>query len=277
MSVHQTPFLMVPLWVYNHPDVTRTTMQAYLALRSFTYKEGSWEGTRAELVRRLIEEAGLSRTGAYETLALLESIRALVWRDQRSAWMPLDNYQEWGGVAAETPAAVAQPAAVIVEELYEPLPAPARGAEHVRVEVEPDPPAPTRAVQAQPARSVVVGPDPLRGFEEFWQRWPMRNGKRLHKNKAQGFWRKMSLEEKRAAYRAAANYALACDQGTQGRMDAFRWLRDRLWEEWQEPPAGVGLGVKRGSSNGNGQTAQQRRRAATVAAIAPFMDRRDMG
>lgn len=88
--------------------------------------------------------------------------------------------------------------------------------------------------------------DPLYGFEPFWERWPKRNGKRLNRNKAERQWKRLTLTEKRQCYIGAGHYAEASAFGGQGAMDAFRWLQDRLWVEWQEPA----LPDVRGSPNG---------------------------
>lgn len=77
--------------------------------------------------------------------------------------------------------------------------------------------------------------DDLTGFDAFWEAWPKRGGKRLYRGKAEDQWRKLTLEQRRAAYRGARHYAAASDAGTQGAMDAFRWLRDGAWTDWQEP------------------------------------------
>jgi hypothetical protein len=76
---------------------------------------------------------------------------------------------------------------------------------------------------------------PLYGFAAFWDRWPRRNGKRLDRGKAERIWGKLTLEQRRAAYVGAGHYAAACELGSQGAMDAFRWLRDHKWADWQEP------------------------------------------
>lgn len=113
-------------------------------------------------------------------------------------------------------------------------------------------------------------PDPLLGFDKMWEGWPRRNGKKLHKRKAQDVWRTMTLDQRRAAWRGARNYALGCLQGSQGAMDLFRWLRQWLSDEeyrreWETPP------VAAVRSNGR-LSPQQQRRAATAAALAPYID-----
>ena len=77
--------------------------------------------------------------------------------------------------------------------------------------------------------------DPLRGFEEFWNVYPKRDGKRLGRGKVEVFWRRLSLEDRFAAFRGAKNYGSACDSGLTRAKDAERWVRDRLWVDWQDP------------------------------------------
>lgn len=70
-------------------------------------------------------------------------------------------------------------------------------------------------------------------FEVFWDAWPRRAGRKLYRAKALAAWRRMSLDDQRLAVKGARRYSAACDAGSQGAMDAFRWLRDGLWIEWQ--------------------------------------------
>jgi hypothetical protein len=77
--------------------------------------------------------------------------------------------------------------------------------------------------------------DPLRGFDQFWNVYPERNGRKLHKAQAVARWKKLSLDERRAAWRGARHYAAFCNDGLNIARDAERFLRDRDWEEWQDP------------------------------------------
>lgn len=75
-------------------------------------------------------------------------------------------------------------------------------------------------------------------FDEFWDAWPPRNGKKLNKPKAHQQWRsKVKPAERDAAITGAHHYRTASDSGLAGAMDAFRWLRDRAWPDWQDPAA----------------------------------------
>lgn len=73
-------------------------------------------------------------------------------------------------------------------------------------------------------------------FETFWNLYPRRNGKRLYKAKALKIWRRLTDPDRAAALIGAKFYAKACSDGLQlAAADAFRWLRDEAWTDWQEP------------------------------------------
>ncbi len=131
-------------------------------------------------------------------------------------------------------------------------------------EREPEVVTPSSTASTQALALVGEAPvDPLVGFDHFWDAWPKRNGKKIAKGDAQKQWARLSYAEKKAAYRGALNYDLACKAGSQGAMDAFRWLRDRRWEDWQTPPEM--------SAPAAAQTRAERSRANTVEALAPYI------
>lgn len=119
----------------------------------------------------------------------------------------------------------------------------------------------------QPAKSVPIGKgaplsmnpeedpkenpaiDPLLGFPDFWEQYPKRNGKREGRGKAEQVWRRLSYEERKAAWRGACHYGRACDSGLTIAADAFRWLRDRRWEDWQDPAIPSTSGPRRGMTS----------------------------
>ena len=72
-------------------------------------------------------------------------------------------------------------------------------------------------------------------FIEFWKRYPARyipsSGRhvKLNKFKAWKVWKGMSLGDKRDAWRYANR------KGSEKFVpDAFRWLRDKCWEDYME-------------------------------------------
>ena len=82
--------------------------------------------------------------------------------------------------------------------------------------------------------------DDTLGFDEFWSVYPQRNGRKVGKQAALKLFVKLDLDDRRAAWRAARNYAAAAEQGTFVR-DAQRFLKDDYWRDWLEAaqPGGV--------------------------------------
>lgn len=94
----------------------------------------------------------------------------------------------------------------------------------------------SRSDQSRSERNGSDDPDLFRGFEKFWDVYPPRNGKKLEKGKCQVIWKRIKLDDRRAAFRGAQNYARAIAEGLQpAAKDPMRWLRDRCWTDWQEP------------------------------------------
>lgn len=85
------------------------------------------------------------------------------------------------------------------------------------------------------ARETRVACDATTGFQDFWDAYPKRNGRRLGRAKCEVRWKKLDLDTRRAAWRGARHYCADVDAGLQIAKDPERWLRDRCWEEWQEP------------------------------------------
>lgn len=79
------------------------------------------------------------------------------------------------------------------------------------------------------------GMDPLLGFDHFWSAYPERHGKKLGKGKCQQRWVKIALADRRNAFRGAVNYAKAVADHLTIAKDPERYLRDRVWEDWQIP------------------------------------------
>lgn len=76
-------------------------------------------------------------------------------------------------------------------------------------------------------------------FQEFWQAYPARNGKKLERGATYALFAKLSIQDQALAVLAARNYAEALkDQGISAK-DPKRWLRDAKghepWRDWIEP------------------------------------------
>lgn len=83
--------------------------------------------------------------------------------------------------------------------------------------------------------TVVDRAETERQFDLFWNVYPKRNGKRLGRGDALTHFGRLTIDDRRAAYRGAVNYRAACDAGATIAADAFRWLRKRRFEDWQTP------------------------------------------
>jgi hypothetical protein len=96
-----------------------------------------------------------------------------------------------------------------------------------------DRPAVENRLEVQLAESL----DAVDDFEPFWQAYPARNGKKLHKAKAKQQWVRLKPAERIRAYEAAKHYADAYRARLPGvgAMDGFRWLRDRCFDDWLTP------------------------------------------
>lgn len=68
-------------------------------------------------------------------------------------------------------------------------------------------------------------------FERFWGLYPARDGRKREKAKARTQWAKLSQKERQKALRAAPRYA----KDEKFIKDAFRWLRDKSFDDWLEP------------------------------------------
>lgn len=82
--------------------------------------------------------------------------------------------------------------------------------------------------------------DPAKGggkpndFETlFWPNYPARNGRKREKPKARKEWAKLSKADREKASKATPTYA--AEEDPKYVKDAFRWLRDRSFEDWLEP------------------------------------------
>jgi hypothetical protein len=82
--------------------------------------------------------------------------------------------------------------------------------------------------------------EPSPDFEaDFWDRYPKRDGKRIGKKQAQDQWKRLSIPDRRAVVTAVGHYRDAVDDPRVfcPVKDAWRWLRDRLFDDWQDPAA----------------------------------------
>lgn len=122
----------------------------------------------------------------------------------------------------------------------------------------------------------VASRDETLKFDDFWQVYPMRNGRRLYRGQAEALWKTLTPSEHQAAFRGAMNYKIDVDMGHQIAKDPHRWLRDKLWTDWQEPPdTGGGALVPRGRTP-NGPRDPRRRGGTSLAAQAQALAEKEL-
>lgn len=99
---------------------------------------------------------------------------------------------------------------------------------------------PERKEPTQALALVSAETDASLGFEAFWEVYPKRNGKKVGRRICEQQWARLSLADRRAAWRGAVHYADSVDRGLTIAKDPERFLKHRVWEDWQEPaPGGV--------------------------------------
>lgn len=108
---------------------------------------------------------------------------------------------------------------------------------HMEPEVEPD---------LEPSRDLATNDDVE--FEDFWTRYPRRNGKRVGKPAARIAWGRLSAVNRARAKRNVEHYRASCDAGLAMAKDAERWLRRGMsggFEDWDEPATNQASGPSR--------------------------------
>lgn len=112
------------------------------------------------------------------------------------------------------------------------LPSKRSAEESIAVDPPTDPPkpdAPAPPAKRKPSASA------RKEFEEFWKVYPRRKGKRLGRPEAIEQFDKVPTSDLAAVMTGVKHYAEWCNGDGDPAKDAFRWLRDKRWTEWQEP------------------------------------------
>ncbi|QOJ35584.1 MAG: hypothetical protein HRU82_11815 [Nitrospira sp.] len=109
------------------------------------------------------------------------------------------------------------------------------GIEHAKSE-----PCPIQEQEQEQEPEQDIPPAVDEGFEEFWNRYPMRNGKRVGRSEALRKWQRIPPDQYGQVLIAVQHYATSktVSEGI-GIKDPHRWLRngnkDEPWREWIEP------------------------------------------
>ncbi len=103
--------------------------------------------------------------------------------------------------------------------------------------------------------------DPDYGFAEFWQAFPRRHGRRQGKQEALKRWRRLSLDDRRRAYRGAIAYAAHIDATDTLAMDASRFLLRRFFDDYLDEPVDAASASRDAGSSLSALDAAYRARA----------------
>ena len=210
MRATRTPFASIPEWVVRHPVVqsNRTVLHVYASMfldADFGERAGPADW------RSIADRTGLGRPTIYRDVKALRDAGILVQVGRDHYLMPLDD-----------PSITVDSLSTTVDS----------------VSTAVDPSSLTELDQSFPRARATArakeSTDPLRGFAEFWSVYPKRNGRRLGRGKCEDRWRRLSIADRRAAWRGAVNYGAEVDADRTIAKDPDRWLRDRCWQDWQE-------------------------------------------
>lgn len=267
MKLTRTPFAIVPLWVYRHPQVTPTIMQVYLALASRSYDRKAPRG-----VPWLVEETGLGRSSVYAALAALVAVGAMV-EDFDGVFLPTDEPVRDESSSVDDPpdesSSVDDPSSTVESESSS-VDSSCSSLESNDLEV---------LLEAAPALVLVpqgapTAPSVEDGFDRFWKVYPARNGRTVGKAQAFAQWRKLKPTDMLDAWTGAGYYAAECEAGLTIAADAHRWLRDRRWVDYQTPPAMTAPQARNGSRSAwldrPGKAPLAERIAASLGQSEPF-------
>lgn len=168
-------------------------------------------------VKREGEHAVLTALAELEEAGYLKRHRK---QNARGQW-------EWEQVLYECPTCLPEDEAVPQESLH--------GATSTNAESrDADTPSGKSAAHSEEG-SVKTDSEETDTFAHFWSLYPTRNGKRLYRAKAEDQWKRLCPPERDRAIAGVEHYRIACGTGITIAKDAFRWLRDKAFEDWQTP------------------------------------------
>lgn len=129
----------------------------------------------------------------------------------------------------------------------------AKGYPHPSPKPSPNPlpnPSPTQEQEQEQEQETPPAVD--HNFEEFWNHFPARNGKKLEKGQALAKFSRLTPEDRRLVLVAVKNYtASEMIQRGIGIKDAHRWIRngkdEEPWREWLTPE------IRKGKTDGKGK------------------------
>jgi len=243
IRVCSTPFAVVPEWVMDHPGMTMAAARLYVKLAGWGKAVDGGYTKIFPSQETLAEQMDTSVRTVRRALAVLVEIGVVEVTQRRRG--PADYVITTARPEADQDRTdvAGQESKPGQNEVTSPDSFGSQDRTHgVRSYRELDP-VPRTSTQNNPLSTAVDAGDPVADeFEQAWQQWPKRGGKRVGKRQALAGWRRLSGPQRHAAARAVPHYAAASEASrrpgapvTAGAMDMHRWLSKWLWEDWQEP------------------------------------------
>lgn len=245
-------------WLHN-PKVRKAGLfgrALYIAAVLYAYRQNTDGAVDADVLDLLATEAGLTMEQAQEAASRLMEIG--LWEREPDGWH-IHDYEHCQETSDEresrraqdrerqrrrrskvgTTGRVTRDTDVSHGGVLDPEAEADTEEENLKETCRVDPPNadPSHAhpVEVPPTGSRAQPPDD--GFAQFWDTYPKRNGRKVNKAPAQALWRKLKPADRDLALTAVANYAAERGGPDQtSAADAHRWLRDKAYIEWAEPP-----------------------------------------
>jgi len=220
VTVQQTPFAQMPEGVLYDSSLSDKAVRVYGAL----LRHGSDPSNCYPSHDRIARLIGCSKRSVARPLDELEKAG---WVDREKRYDANGARTSDGYMVRVSRATVAQESATTTQESVDP-PRAGAGGHHAQERDEREP------VEREPLNEntslTLVHEDS--SFDAFWEQYPLRNGKRLGKVATHRAWFRLPGKDRDAVMRAIPNYSAGCGGYPK---DPERFLKHRLWEDWQEP------------------------------------------
>lgn len=225
VTVQQTPFAQMPEGVLYDSSLSDKAVRVYGAL----LRHGSDPSNCYPSHDRIARLIGCSKRSITRPLDELEKAG---WVEREKRYDANGARTSDGYVVRVSRTAGAQESATTTQENVDP-PRAGAGTHHAQERDE------RESLERQPlndlsppSAALVLVANALSFEDDFWPLYPLRNGKRLGKTNARKVWDRLTFADRAAACRALGNYLDGCGGFPK---DPERYLKGRVWEDWQEP------------------------------------------
>lgn len=226
------PFAMVPRWVQRHPDVKPYELAVYVSLTQIAdWDTGSTDRQRPGM-SQIAEWTGMSRRRVVTAVRTLESLGMIVVTRERhddgSRKVNVYTVVQVEPCAHDARGGGAHGALGVVHDVH--------GGSEPRAQVLPEQSQQSEQEQgASPDGDATDDVDVDDTFELFWAQYPPTNDVKRDKQGALREWRKLTLDERRRAYRGAKNKRAHFEATEEQPPYALRFLRRRDFDDYQHP------------------------------------------